>query len=420
NPPDTPTFVSHGGNTTAVGAQIADDTPDLDWNFSDSDGDPQAYYRVTVYDEATDVLIWNSGDVANSTSMTTCGVTLTNGNTYYWECQVGDGYDWSPVGGGKNIWYFTINISANQPPNIPHTPSPANSEGGVSTSSVLSWLCSDPDGDPLTYDVYLDTFNPPITLIANDINSPNFSPTLSESTIYYWFVIASDGSLFRNGPVWIFATGLEDSDITPGLSPDGPNFNKTAVTETMNLENLESAKLSFWHEYNMIPGANGGFLQVGTNDSSGTWKWRYIIPANAYTGNLRASVWVNDSYGQRIYWCWNGVSGRGTFDWDFVTVNLLNFVPQEALRDEVKVKFNYTQYGGGTGYGWFIDDVRVEVSRSDLINPNNLSQDVWSLTNMSAAGIGAGAHSGYFAWSNFDPVTGLMKPGIDNYLRTMP
>jgi hypothetical protein len=206
---------------------------------------------------------------------------------------------------------------------------------------------------------------------------------------------------------WIFTTGEEAIPMA--------NFNKTAVTQTMDLTDYESAKLSFWHKYNIIPGANGGFLQIGYKTSpTGTWQWRYVIPANAYTGNLRSSVWVNDSFGQRIYWCWNGVSSKGTFDWDHVSVELLTFVP-EAYREEVKVKFNYTQYGGGTGYGWYIDDVRVRVSRSDSDWPSNNTglQDIWNLTT-------ADAHSGNYSWSNVDPDTGLMRPGIDNYLRTTP
>jgi len=416
NPPNTPEFVSHGGDIIPSGPTIGDDTPVLDWNdFSDPDvGDTQASYQVIVYLDSDDSVVWDSGIVASTASVATCGV-LPN-DVYYWTAIVSDGTAWSAPGGGKNTWYFTVNTAVNQPPNVPHTPSPADGEGGVSTSSVLSWICSDPDGDPLTYDVYLDTSNPPTTLIANDVGTPSISPALAESTIYYWNVTASDGSLFTDGPVWIFATTGASGDL--GLSPEGPNSNKTAVTETFNLENLTSAKLSFWHKYNMMPGANGGFLQVGykgdaTDGDPTDWDWKYVIPANAYTGNLRASVVVNDSFDSRIFWCWNGISSRGTFDWEYVSVNLLSHVPT-GYRDEVKVKFNYTQYGGGTGYGWYFDDVRVEVSRPNYFNPDSNSQDIWNLTT-------AQAHSGNYSWANYDPDDpDMLKAGIDNYLMTTP
>ncbi len=224
---------------------------------------------------------------------------------------------------------------------------------------------------------------------------------------------------------WSFTTGTAGGGAGGGgMAPPGPNFNKTAVTETMNLDDLESAKLSFWHKYNMISGANGGFLQIGykdgVNEGPDGWAWKYVIPANAYTGNLRSSVPMNDSFGQRIYWCWNGVSTRGTFSWDYVSVDLLNFVP-DAYSDEVKVKFNYTQYGGGTGYGWYIDDVRVTTTRPNIVWPGNNTaiQDIWNLTNMTK--LGMNAHSGNHSWSNVDPTDPAnMKPGIDNYLITTP
>ncbi len=45
-------------------------------------------------------------------------------------------------------------------------------------------------------------------------------------------------------------------------------------------------------------------------------------------------------------------------------IDLLDYVPI-AFRDEVRIKFNYTQLGGGIGVGWYIDDVRLVVSRDE-------------------------------------------------------
>jgi hypothetical protein len=194
------------------------------------------------------------------------------------------------------------------------------------------------------------------------------------------------------------------------------NSDKMAVTDAFNLTDLVSAKLTFWQKYNMLAGGHGGFLQVGYKDPTvngvNDWDWRYVIPGDAYTGNLYYEEYKYDSFGNRIFFCWNGLSGGGQFNWEHIGVDLLGFVP-EAYRGEVRVKFNYTQFGGGTGVGWWLDDVRLTVSRSDLVDPNNLTKDVWNLTD-------AMAHSGNYSWSNVDPVTGMMKPGIDNYLVTSP
>ncbi len=191
------------------------------------------------------------------------------------------------------------------------------------------------------------------------------------------------------------------------------NNNKTAVTETFSLENLGSANLSFWHKYNMTADENGGFLQVGYKDPGvpGLWNWKYLTPV-AYTGNLNASAQVKDSFDAPISECWNGVSGGGTFDWECVGIDLLDHVPI-AYNDEVRIKLNYTQLGSGIGVGWYIDDVRLVVSRDENATISANDKDIWNLTD-------AMAHSGDHSWSNVDPVTGYMKPGIDNYLTTKP
>ncbi|MCK5309142.1 MAG: hypothetical protein KAJ64_00680, partial [Thermoplasmata archaeon] len=435
--PDIPTFISHGANTTALGGETADETPSLNWNYSDIDGDLQQYYDVRVYDDATGIMTWSSGIIASpdhNVSVGDVGVplgaTLTNGEKYYWECLVSDGYAWSSIGGGNDTWEFTVNVSVNMPPDLPFNPSPTDWSGGAPTNLDLFWQCNDPDNDTLSYDVYLDLVNPPIAQVAAGlINITSLSQSLEPDTIYFWYVVVSDP---YNAPVigdiWVFATtgagggGVGVNWSALGRATDTININKTAVTQTMDLSNLESAKLSFWHKYSLLTGLNGAFLQVGyrddTIDSDGDldptndWDWKYITPSNAYTGNLNSSDWVEDDFGTRVYWCWNGVSARGTFGWDYIQVNLLNYVP-EADRDEVRVKFNYIQWGEGTGYGWYIDDVRVTVSRSNSINPDSSTQDIWNYTT-------ADAHSGNYSWSNVDPDTGLVKPGIDNYLMTTP
>jgi hypothetical protein len=226
---------------------------------------------------------------------------------------------------------------------------------------------------------------------------------------------------------WSFTTGTETGTGggTPGLSPPGDNSNKTAVTKAMNLTNLESATLSFWHKYNIVPGANGGVLLVGFKDSAaGAYKWRYVVPSSAYTGNLRLNLTAaektgrTDDMGTYMQWGWNGVSGRGTFAWEKVSVDLIPWVNATSVVDpaydplsSVRVKFQYYQYGGGTGYGWYLDDVKVSVSRDDADAVDQSSADVWQ-TVTTADRNGANTT----AWWNGDVTTGFMKKGVDNSL----
>ncbi|HLV15567.1 MAG TPA: lipocalin family protein, partial [Xanthomarina sp.] len=51
-----------------------------------------------------------------------------------------------------------------------------------------------PDGDMVTYQVFLDTVNPPLNSIANNLNTTTFQvqEMLQPETNYYWMVEASD------------------------------------------------------------------------------------------------------------------------------------------------------------------------------------------------------------------------------------
>ncbi|OYT61119.1 hypothetical protein B6U81_03780 [Thermoplasmatales archaeon ex4484_30] len=100
-----------------------------------------------------------------------------------------------------------INISkGNSPPNKPSQPFPANSSINVSVNSILSWVCNDPDGDDLTYDVYFGTSSPP-TKVEDNITSTNYNPSLQYSTIYYWRIVAWDEHGAKNeSMLWHFTT----------------------------------------------------------------------------------------------------------------------------------------------------------------------------------------------------------------------
>lgn len=260
--------------------------------------------------------------------------------------------------------------------------------------------------------------------------------------IRFWF--SSDGSVNDDGWAiddiritgsvgaapnpWSFTTeafqsgggGGGGNGTGDGTAPPGPNYNKSAVTESFDLRNVASSTLSFWHKYNIVSGVNGGVLMVGYRESAGgPFKFKYVVPSSAYTGNMRLSDTNRvDDMGVWMRWAWNGVSGGGTFSWEKVSLDILPYVNKTGVGgydplSEVKVKFAYYQYGPGTGYGWYIDDVRVTVSRSDYSNPDAYTSDIWNRTT-------ADAHSGLWSWSNVDPVTGEVKGGIDNSLITNP
>ncbi|MBO8166587.1 MAG: leucine-rich repeat domain-containing protein, partial [Kosmotoga sp.] len=116
---------------------------------------------------------------------------------------------------GVNVYYDPQN-SLPQPPEKPSNPNPSNGAQGIGINPTLSWECSDPDGDDLTYDIYFGTSsNPPLKKTGH--TSKSYNPgTLSYNTTYYWKIVAKDGKDGETeGPVWSFTTTnlLESGDI---------------------------------------------------------------------------------------------------------------------------------------------------------------------------------------------------------------
>jgi len=111
-----------------------------------------------------------------------------------------------------------ITIS-NSPPNVPSNLDPQDGETGVNVNADISWACSDPDGNPLTYDVYFEAGDSdPDVLVSDDQSDTTFDPgTLEYSTHYYWKIIAEDDEgLTTPGPVWDFTT---ESAAQPNIPP---------------------------------------------------------------------------------------------------------------------------------------------------------------------------------------------------------
>ena len=118
-----------------------------------------------------------------------------------------------------NITKSIVIDGLNNPPYPPSDPDPDDSETDVDVEANLSWNCSDPDADPLTYDVYFGDTSPPPQVAWNQTETTYNPGTLDYETTYHWQIVAWDNhEASTSGPLWEFTT---EGEPEPDLACEG-------------------------------------------------------------------------------------------------------------------------------------------------------------------------------------------------------
>ena len=163
-------------------------------------------------------------------------------------------------------WFIEGIVKENQPPYLPTNPEPEDGASDVDIDIVLNWTGGDPDGNPVTYDVYFGTTSPPSKMISNHTEETYNLGTLNYSTTYYWKIVAWDViGAQSEGPIWEFTT----RDPIPDVECDGTliwtdvsteeivegNFTIKNIGEPTSLLDWEIESYPDWGTWTFDPGS---------------------------------------------------------------------------------------------------------------------------------------------------------------------
>jgi len=178
-------------------------------------------------------------------------------------------------------------------PEVPSSPNPADGATDVSVSTMLNWVCSDPDGDTLSYYIYLSSSPDPAYYgfsYENSFETYNLSP----NTTYYWKIFAYDSDYnSAESPVWSFTTGTTQlptyglvahypfngnaNDIS-GFGNDGTVYGPTLTTDRFG---VSSRAYNFDGNFNYIEVPYSSSLSFTTNLTIVAW-----IKTSGSTGGI--------------------------------------------------------------------------------------------------------------------------------------
>ncbi|MFO8110475.1 MAG: PKD domain-containing protein, partial [Thermoplasmata archaeon] len=228
--PDAPSNPSPADGATDVGT-----SPTLSVDVSDPDGDVM---DITFYDASDDSEIGTTTDVASGSTAYVTWSDLNFGVEYEWYAVADDGQNTTQ----SDTWSFTT-TAANQAPNAPSNPSPADGATDVGTSPTLSVTVSDPDGDAtdvMFYDASDDSEIDVATGVASGSTASVTWSGLSLDAVYEWYAVADDGHDTTQSDTWSFTTMAVVDDESP-VAVAGSDKTEIYAGETVNFDGSDSA-----------------------------------------------------------------------------------------------------------------------------------------------------------------------------------
>ncbi|MFU8842678.1 MAG: carboxypeptidase regulatory-like domain-containing protein [Bacteroidales bacterium] len=296
----------------------------------------------------------------------------------------------------------------NPPPQMPHSPSPANLAVNVPVDDTLSWMFGT---NTTTYDLFLDTSYPPAIKVVDNqpANNPGgFDPgTLSYSTTYYWQVVAHNANGTTNGPIWNFATACGTI-----IAPFAEHFQNPVIPNCWVMFGPQNWLFTTtWPGYGAAglqdhTGTGGSFAGVDGSGSAGisgiTLETPFIDVTALTNPQLRFYLFnnnINNSDWQSLRVdLWNGTAWNDSIylwgptdnDPDWVEVEVL--LAPYTITGNIQFRFIVDKSTGSPFYDdLIIDDIFVEEApacpKPTLLGATNITMSTADLTWYSLSGL---------------------------------
>ncbi|MFH1725860.1 MAG: fibronectin type III domain-containing protein [Elusimicrobiota bacterium] len=205
----------------------------LSWTPAvDPDGDPVAY-RVLVGTSSVSLAL---AAQVEGTSFVLDGLDFAA--TYYWTVEARDTL--GGVGRPADGPFFLRHVFKNAPMGAPHYREGfgTQSQRTLTPGATVAWEpVSDPDGDPVRYELYCGTEPAALALAADTAVVSMYFGGLSFGTTYYWRVVAYDPYSRSEGPVVSLLIALDNRAPNPIRYLSPVSISTRAANYTLAWEN---------------------------------------------------------------------------------------------------------------------------------------------------------------------------------------
>lgn len=197
--PSVPELVSPADNKLCLDNAVA-----FQWFGSTDEQKDQVSYEIQVAKDNTFSQIVST----IPRSSPSADILLEKNTAYYWRVKAIDIKNLASAYSATFKFYTSGEAVVNHLPFAPELVSPGMNTSLNATTATLVWNASDVDeADPLTYDVYFGTTNPPTEKISENKAPKRAEVTVEAGKQYFWKVVVKDNKGGETeSQVWKFKT----------------------------------------------------------------------------------------------------------------------------------------------------------------------------------------------------------------------